>query len=80
VIATPGVVVAHGNGQKGVRACGLCHNPNGKGRSENAGVAGLPVGYFVQTMADLKSGARKSTDPRWIAGTTSSLVSHALRA
>ena len=39
-------IVAHGK-RPDVRACGLCHYPNGKGRQENAGVAGLPVwGYF----------------------------------
>ena len=47
-----------------VRACSLCHYPNGKGRPENAGVSGLPVSYFLQTMADFKNGARKSADPR----------------
>jgi cytochrome c553 len=47
-----------------VRACSLCHYPNGKGRPENAGVSGLPVAYFLQTMADFKNGARKSTDSR----------------
>jgi cytochrome c553 len=56
-------VVAHGR-RPDVRACSLCHYPNGKGRPENAGVAGLPYDYFVQTMADFKSGARKSADAR----------------
>jgi cytochrome c553 len=56
-------IVAHGR-RPDVRACGLCHYPNGKGRPENAGVSGLPVAYFVQTMADFKSGARKSADAR----------------
>jgi cytochrome c553 len=56
-------VVAHGR-RPDVRACGLCHYPNGKGRPENAGVAGLPVSYFLQTMADFRSGARKSAEPR----------------
>jgi cytochrome c553 len=56
-------VVAHGR-RPDVRACGLCHYPNGKGRSENAGVAGLPVTYFVQQMVDFRSGARKSAEPR----------------
>ena len=56
-------VVAHGK-RPDVRACSLCHYPNGKGRPENAGVAGLPVGYFLQTMADFRSGARKSAEPR----------------
>jgi cytochrome c553 len=56
-------VVAHGK-QPNVWACGLCHYPNGKGRSENAGVSGLPVEYFIQTMNDFKNGNRKSADPR----------------
>ena len=56
-------IVAHGR-KPDVRACGLCHYPNGKGRPENAGVAGLPNTYFVQTMADFKNGARKSADSR----------------
>ena len=56
-------VVAHGRKPE-VRACGLCHYPNGKGRPENAGVAGLPTAYFIQQMADFKSGARKSWDTR----------------
>jgi cytochrome c553 len=56
-------VVAHGRRPE-VGACSLCHYPNGKGRPENAGVAGLPVAYFVQTMADFKNGNRKSSDTR----------------
>jgi cytochrome c553 len=47
-----------------VLACALCHYPNGKGRPENAGVAGLPVTYFIQTMNDFRNGSRKSTEPR----------------
>jgi len=66
-------IVAHGKriqgagatgGSGDVRACGLCHYPNGKGRQENAGVSGLPISYFVQTMNDFKSGLRKSSEPR----------------
>lgn len=56
-------IVARGRKPE-VRACGLCHYPNGKGRQENAGVAGLPVSYFVQTMNDFRSGTRKSAEPR----------------
>jgi len=56
-------VVAHGKRPE-VRACSLCHYPNGKGRPENAGVSGLPVSYFIQTMNDFKNGARKSADAR----------------
>jgi cytochrome c553 len=57
-------VVAHGRKEANVWACSLCHYPNGKGRPENAGVAGLPVSYFIQTMNDFKNGARKSADSR----------------
>ena len=56
-------IVAHGR-QPDVRACSLCHYPNGKGRPENAGIAGLPYSYFVRTMNDFKNGARKSSDER----------------
>jgi cytochrome c553 len=56
-------IVARGRAPD-VRACSLWHYPNGKGRPENAGVAGLPYSYFVQTMSDFKTGARKSADAR----------------
>jgi len=56
-------VVAHGR-QPDVRACSLCHYPNGKGRAENAGVNGLSVEYFIHTMGDFRSGNRKSADAR----------------
>lgn len=56
-------VVARGR-RPDVRACSLCHYPNGKGRPENAGVAGLPVAYFVQQMEDFRNGDRKSAEPR----------------
>jgi cytochrome c553 len=57
-------VVANGRMEGNVTACSLCHMPNGKGRPENAPVAGLPVDYFVQTMMDFRNDNRKSTDPR----------------
>jgi len=56
-------IVAHGR-RPDVRACALCHYPNGKGRAENAPIAGYPVAYFVQQMADFKNGNRKSAEPR----------------
>ena len=55
--------VAHGK-RPDVRACSLCHYPNGKGRQENAGVSGLPISYFIQTMNDFKNGVRKSAEAR----------------
>jgi cytochrome c553 len=60
--AMPTVVA---NGRKpDVRACSLCHYPNGKGRPENASVSGLPPSYIVQALEDFRSGARKSAEPR----------------
>ncbi len=47
-----------------VRGCGMCHMPNGKGRPENAPIAGLPYGYVVQQLADFKNDLRASADPR----------------
>ena len=55
-------VVRHG-AKPGVFACGYCHLPNGLGRPENSSLAGLPAEYIVQQVADLRSGARKSSEP-----------------
>jgi cytochrome c553 len=57
-------IVARGREKDGVRACALCHYPNGKGKMENAQVAGLSHTYILQQLADFKSGARRSADPR----------------
>jgi len=46
-----------------IGSCGLCHYPNGRGRPENAGVAGLPAGYILEQLQDFKAGARKTADP-----------------
>jgi cytochrome c553 len=46
------------------RGCGSCHLPNGKGRPENAGVAGLPLQYIMRQLQDFRSGKRRSADPR----------------
>ena len=56
-------IVARGK-QTDAWACGLCHYPNGKGRPENAGVAGLPTSYFIQQLNDFRNGKRKSAEPR----------------
>src|SRR5262245_24452686 len=57
-------IVAHGRQANGVRACGLCHFPNGKGKMENGGVAGLSAGYMLKQLADFRNGLRRSADPR----------------
>jgi cytochrome c553 len=47
-----------------VRACGLCHYPNGKGRPENAGVSGQTEAYILQQLDDFKNGNRMTSDYR----------------
>jgi cytochrome c553 len=56
-------IVAHGR-KPDVFACSYCHLPNGQGRPENSSLAGLPVVYIVQQMADFRSGLRKSSETR----------------
>ena len=56
-------VVAHGKPGL-VRACGLCHLPDGRGRPENAPLQGLPRDYIVQQLHDFQQGLRHSADPR----------------
>ena len=56
-------IVANGR-EPDVTACSMCHYPNGKGRPENAGVAGLPVAYFIQQMHDFRNDLRNSSEPR----------------
>ena len=57
-------IVAYGDPARGILPCALCHYPSGKGRSENASVAGLPKDYMVQTMRDMRDGLRVSAEPR----------------
>ena len=57
-------IVAHGREQDMLRACALCHFPNGKGKMENGHLAGLPADYILQQLTDFKRGRRRSADPR----------------
>jgi cytochrome c553 len=57
-------IVAHGKEAKDVFACSLCHLTNGRGRPENAPVAGLSYEYIVQQLIDFRNDARKTSDPR----------------
>ena len=47
-------VVAIGREQAGIWACSLCHYPNGKGRPENAGIAGLNQRLLHPAVHDFK--------------------------
>lgn len=55
----PGIVAKGRAG--GVLPCGYCHLPNGLGRPENAGLAGLPAEYIVQQVRDYRNGLRRSS-------------------
>ncbi len=59
-------ILKHGPARLGANAygCAFCHMPNGKGRPENAPVAGLPAAYFIRQMQDLRNGLRSSAEPR----------------
>lgn len=57
-------IVAKGRERDGVRACALCHYPNGQGKMENGGLAGLPAEYILQQLDNFKKGLRHSADPR----------------
>jgi cytochrome c553 len=56
-------VIVHGR-PPDVLGCGMCHMPNGKGRPENAPIAGLPYAYIIQQLADFRNDRRASADPR----------------
>jgi cytochrome c553 len=70
-------IVARGRKPE-VIACGYCHLPNGQGKPENASLAGLPANYIVRQLADFKSGARKSSEPRH--GPTSAMITYETKA
>ncbi len=57
-------IVAHGAEDRGIRACSLCHYPNGQGKMENAHVAGLPAEYILQQLDAFEKGDRHNSDPR----------------
>jgi len=70
-------IVAHGR-KPDVYACGYCHLPNGLGRPENSSLAGLPAGYMIHQLADFRSGARKSSEPRHLP--TTNMITHETKA
>src|SRR5579884_3300244 len=70
-------IVAHGRKPE-VYACGYCHLPNGLGRPENASLAGLPAGYIIRQIADFRSGARKSSEPKHLP--TTNMITHECKA
>ena len=57
-------IVAAGDAARGITACAGCHYPNGKGRPQNAGIAGLNADYLARQLRDMKAGTRKSAEPR----------------
>jgi cytochrome c553 len=55
-------IVMHGR-KPSVMACGFCHLADGRGRPENAMIAGLPVDYFVEQVKDMRTRARHTGSP-----------------
>jgi len=57
-------VVEKGRQTEKIRACSLCHYPNGQGKMENGHVAGLPYSYILTQLEIFSKGDRRSADPR----------------
>jgi cytochrome c553 len=57
-------LVAGGDAARNINACAGCHYPNGKGRPQNAGIAGLNRYYLARQLREMKSGLRKSAEPK----------------
>ena len=57
-------IIAAGDTARGITACAGCHYPNGKGRPQNANIAGLNADYLARQLREMKSGARHSAEPR----------------
>lgn len=57
-------IIAEGDAARKITPCAICHSPSGRGRSQNAGIAGLPVDYFIGQLHDFRSGKRQSAEPR----------------
>jgi len=61
--AMPGIV-AKGREADKLRACALCHYPNGLGKPENGPAGGLPKAYILEQLEAFRAGTRRSADPR----------------
>jgi cytochrome c553 len=57
-------IVAHGREADRIRACGLCHYPNGLGKPENGPAGGLPSAYILEQLNAFRNGTRRSADAR----------------
>jgi len=57
-------IVAGGRESDTLRACGVCHYPNGMGKPENASPAGLPAAYVLAQLEAFRNGTRRSAEPR----------------
>ncbi len=57
-------LIAAGDPARGITACIACHYPNGKGRPQNANIAGLHAVYLARQLREMKSGMRMSAEPR----------------
>jgi cytochrome c553 len=55
-------------------ACGVCHLPDGQGRSENATIVGLPTDYFLRQLTDMRDSSRHSAVAGWAPSARMSMV------
>jgi cytochrome c553 len=60
--AMPGLV-AHGDHERKLEACGGCHGMNGQGALEIPNLAGLPAAYIVEQLREMAAGRRHSSIP-----------------
>ncbi len=59
-------IVAEGDNKRGIVACALCHSPGGRGRPQNAALAGQPAAYLAQQLRDMRDDLRSSAEDRKI--------------
>jgi cytochrome c553 len=57
-------IVAHGRERDKIRACALCHYPNGLGKPENGPAGALPAAYILEQLDAFRKGTRRSADVR----------------
>jgi cytochrome c553 len=49
-----------------VTACSFCHLPTGQAGAEAASLAGLPSGYIVEQVTEMREGRRRAAEPKMV--------------
>jgi cytochrome c553 len=50
-----------------VTACSFCHLPTGQTGAEAASLAGMPAGYIVEQVVEMREGRRRAAEPKMLA-------------